>query len=185
MDNTTIDLNRAQRATSSLIDDQQRHEYQSTTLRKFDTRRTDYLPMFPTIFSGRTEDLLLSNIPIQRLEPHEILRRQHAAYTSDALMLMEKYYQDIDPFNISMEDIKELSQRFQVAESIITFNASRLCSICHRLLMLHESFRQRMLLEKDVALKEPTLNSKQMAIVLEFYLQIDSKSHSMDFIFLH
>jgi hypothetical protein len=47
--------------------------------------------------------------------------------------------------------------------------------ICHRLLELHEYFRRKVLARKDVALKEPTLNSKQMSLILEFFLQIDGK----------
>ncbi|CAF2116443.1 unnamed protein product [Rotaria magnacalcarata] len=60
-----------------------------------------------------------------------------------------------------------------VDESIILFNADRLHGICYILLSFHESFRRHVLEKKDVALKEPTLNSNQMAIALEFYLQID------------
>ena len=59
--------------------------------------------------------------------------------------------------------------------SIITFNAERLSGISYFLCELHEPFRRRVLRKPDVALKEPTLNSKQMALALEFYLQIDSK----------
>ncbi|CAF4965455.1 unnamed protein product, partial [Rotaria magnacalcarata] len=54
-------------------------------------------------------------------------------------------------------------------------NANRLRVICDRLLELHEYFRRRVLAIQDVALSEPTLNSKQMSLILEFFLQIDGK----------
>ncbi|CAF1570662.1 unnamed protein product, partial [Rotaria sordida] len=107
-----------------------------------------------------------------RLASHELARRQHGVYTFDALMLMNKYNYS-DGFSLSEQDADELASRLQVGKSIITFNAQRLRSICHALLAFHELFRRYVLCKSDVALKEPTLNSKQMAMALEFYLQID------------
>ncbi|CAF5188020.1 unnamed protein product, partial [Rotaria magnacalcarata] len=78
-----------------------------------------------------------------------------------------------EPFCLSSEDAKELSTRLQVNESIIMCNANRLRVICDRLLELHEYFRRRVTAMQDVALNEPTLNSKQMSLILEFFLQID------------
>lgn len=114
-----------------------------------------------------------------RLAPHEIAQRQHGAYTSDALAMVKNYnYSDPDGFSLSEQDAEELSQRLQVGLSIITFNAVQLRGICSLLLTLHETFRKNVLLRKRVHLKEPTLNSKQMAIALEFFLQMDGKSLS-------
>lgn len=107
-----------------------------------------------------------------RLASHEIDRRQHDAYTSDAFMLMNNY-DNYTEFSLSEEDVEKLVHRLQVGKSIITFNADRLRRICYHLLQLHEDFRRNILVKPDVALKEPTLKSKQMAIALEFYLQID------------
>jgi len=109
--------------------------------------------------------------------PHEIARRQHGAFTSDAIMMMNNYnYSDADGFSLSQQDAEELAGRLQVGKSIITFNADRLRGHCYSLCALHESFRRNVLQKPDVALKEPILNSKQMAVALEFYLQIDGKS---------
>jgi hypothetical protein len=80
-----------------------------------------------------------------------------------------------EPFCLSSIDIKELSTRLQVNESIIICNADRLRVICERLLESHLYFRRKILGRRDVALKEPTLNSKQMSLILEFFLQIDGK----------
>jgi hypothetical protein len=110
------------------------------------------------------------------LASHELARREHGAYTSDALMLMNSYqYSCNDGFTLSEQDTEELATRLRVGKSIITFNADRLRSNCYTLLALHESFRRHVLCQRDVALGEPALNSKQMAIVLEFYLQIDGQ----------
>ncbi|CAF1311941.1 unnamed protein product [Rotaria sordida] len=109
---------------------------------------------------------------LSRLAAHQINRRQYGAYTFDALMLMNKYNYS-DEFSLSEQDANELASRLQVGKSIITFNAQRLRSICHTLLAFHESFRRYVLCKSDVVLKEPTPNSKQIAMALEFYLQID------------
>ena len=91
-------------------------------------------------------------------------------------MLMTNYtYSSNDGFSLSERDAEQLAERLQVGKSIITFNAEQLRRICHSLLSMHESFRRNILHKRDVALKEPTLNSKQMALALEFFLQIDGK----------
>jgi hypothetical protein len=87
-------------------------------------------------------------------------------------------YSSNDGFSLSEQDVDELSARLQVGKSIITFNAQQLRGICCSLLALHESFRRTVLCQRDVALRQPTLNSKQMALALEFYLQIDGESSS-------
>jgi hypothetical protein len=85
-------------------------------------------------------------------------------------------YSDNDGFSLSEQDAEELATRLQVGKSIITFNATKLRGNCSTLLTFHESFRRNILLINDFALSKPTLNSKQMAMALEFYLQIDGKS---------
>ena len=110
-----------------------------------------------------------------RLAPHEVAQREHGAYTSDALKLMNNYDYSNKGFSLSEEDAEELDERLQVGKSIITFNADQLRGTCYSILVLHELFRRNVLLKKDVALKEPTLNSKQIAMALEFYLQMDGK----------
>ncbi|CAF1512793.1 unnamed protein product [Rotaria sordida] len=171
MDFNTIDLTRAEQATSLLINTEQQ-EYQSRTLLDKNNGRYAYLPIFPTQYVGPNECLLLANVSVSRLAPHQINRRQYGAYTFDALMLMNKYNYS-DEFSLSEQDANELASRLQVGKSIITFNAQRLRTICHTLLAFHESFRRYVLCKSDVALKEPTPNSRQMAMALEFYLQID------------
>ncbi|CAF1508620.1 unnamed protein product, partial [Rotaria sordida] len=164
MDFNTIDLTRAEQATSLLINNKQQ-EYQSRTLLDKNNGRYAYLPIFPTEYVGPNECLLLANVSVSRLAPHQINRRQYGAYTFDALMLMNKYNYS-DEFSLSEQDANELASRLQVGKSIITFNAQRLRSICHTLLAFHESFRRHVLCKSDVALKEPTPNSKQMAMAL-------------------
>ena len=110
---------------------------------------------------------------VTRLTSLELSERQHGADTLDALEMMNQYKYCNAAFSLSQQDADELASRLQVGKSIITFNADRLRGICHYFLGLHEFFRQNVLLDDNVALNEPTLNSKQMAIALEFYLQID------------
>lgn len=88
---------------------------------------------------------------------------------------MNNYDYSSSDFRLSRSDAEALSTRLQVGMSIITFNADRLRGICAHLLALHESFRRHTLRRRDVALKQPTLNSQQMAMALEFYLQIDGQ----------
>ncbi|CAF4334779.1 unnamed protein product, partial [Rotaria magnacalcarata] len=150
--------------------------YQSTTVNSENLTRYFYLPIFPPKTSmiklGVNDDLLLANVPNSHLAQNQLLQRQQAINLSDSSIL-----NDIDdsrePFCLSAIDIKELSTRLQVNESIIMCNADRLRVICERLLELHQYFRRKVLERPDVALKEPTLNSKQMSLILEFFLQID------------
>jgi hypothetical protein len=194
MDLVTIDLNRAEQSVSSLSNDE-RKEYQPKTLQQHNSARSVYLPLFPTKSFGPNDRLLLANVPgsyfhidllqifsfyyylVTRLTPGEIARRQHGAYISDALTMRtnDSTYCN-DGFSLSQEDAEELAARLHVDMSIITFNADRLRGICYYLLALHESFRRNVLHQKDVACREPIPNLTQMAIALEFYLQIDGES---------
>jgi len=102
----------------------------------------------------------------------ELKRRESAMLTFETSTSTDDY--DIPaPFSLREEDAKELSKRLQVNESIISFNANRLRVICLQLLGTHEYFRRKVLLCKDGPIKERTLNSKEMALLLEFFLQID------------
>ena len=112
-----------------------------------------------------------------RLTLLEIARCQHGVYTDDALLILKNYqYSNRDSFSLCEQDIEELANRLQVGKSILTFNAGRLRSICYTLLAHHEKFRRQFLGRADVALNDLVINSKQMAILFEFYLQIDGIS---------
>ncbi|CAF3896220.1 unnamed protein product, partial [Rotaria sp. Silwood1] len=108
-----------------------------------------------------------------RLGPDELRRRQQASSTTTDASASINYDHDRDPFCLSSKDAKELSTRLQVTELVIKSNADRLSSICYLLLGVHQLFRRKVLERPDVAVKNPTLNSKQMSILLEFFLQID------------
>lgn len=62
MDSNKISFSQAILATASLNIDEL-HGYQAKTLRKDNQARINYLALFPTIFSNRTEELLLANVP--------------------------------------------------------------------------------------------------------------------------
>ncbi|CAF3837493.1 unnamed protein product [Rotaria sp. Silwood1] len=71
MDSVTIDLNRAERATSFLTNNEQ-ERYKPKTLPDRNNGRYAYLPIFPTKSAGVNEYLLLANIPVTHLAPNEI-----------------------------------------------------------------------------------------------------------------
>ncbi|CAF4526275.1 unnamed protein product, partial [Rotaria magnacalcarata] len=125
--------------------------------------------------SNRTEPVTTTSNNEQQdshLVQNQLLQRQQATQISDSSIL-NNIVDSREPFCLSSEDAKELSTRLQVNESIIICNANRLRVICERLLELHQYFRRKVLERPDVALKESTLNSKQMSLILEFFLQID------------
>ncbi|CAF5028498.1 unnamed protein product [Rotaria magnacalcarata] len=169
-----MDSNRTEPVTTTSNNRQQ--GYQSTTVNSDNLTRYFYLPIFPPATSminlGANDDLLLANVPNSHLVQNELLQRQQATQISDSSIL-NNIYDSREPFCLSSEDTKELSTRLQVSESIIICNANRLRVICERLLELRQYFRRKVLERPDVALNEPTLNSKQMSLILEFFLQID------------
>ncbi|CAF1317099.1 unnamed protein product [Adineta steineri] len=174
MDRNLIDLNQGEQAVSSYsTTTNEQQDYQPKTLGQHNSARSVYLPLYPTKSFGPNDCLLLANVPYTRLTSHEIVRRQRGAYTSDALSMMYNYKYSNDGFTLLEKDVEDLATHLLVGKSIITFNADRLRGICYYFLALHESFRKNILLLNDIALEEPILNSKQMAILLEFYLQID------------
>ncbi|CAF2235752.1 unnamed protein product, partial [Rotaria magnacalcarata] len=162
--------------TEPTTSNNEQQDYQSTTLNADNMTRSFFLPIFPPktsiITLGVNDHLLLANVPNSHLAQNQLLQRQQATNISDSSTL-NNIDDTQEPFCLSAIDIKELSTRLQVNESIITCNANRLRVICERLLELHEYFRRKILARRDVALKEPTLNSKQMSLILEFFLQID------------
>jgi hypothetical protein len=61
---STVDLNRAEQAVSSLLpSDDQQQRYQPKTLKQHNSTRCVYLPMFPTTSFGPKNYLLLANVP--------------------------------------------------------------------------------------------------------------------------
>jgi hypothetical protein len=63
MDSGTIDLNRAERAVSSLLPNDNQQGYQPKTLNQHNKTRKNYLPIFPTKAFGPNDHLLLTNVP--------------------------------------------------------------------------------------------------------------------------
>jgi hypothetical protein len=63
MASNTIDLDRSEQATSSLISDEPRQGYQPKTLQSHRNARYVYLPLFPTKGFGPHNCALLANVP--------------------------------------------------------------------------------------------------------------------------
>lgn len=115
------------------------------------------------------------DLTVTRLPPLEILRRQHGAYTEEALLLANNYRFGTDGFCLSRLDAEELATRLRVGISIITYNANYFRALCQLFLALRQSFREQILQKKGVAAGELALKSKQMTVALEFYLQMDGE----------
>ncbi|CAF1255913.1 unnamed protein product [Rotaria magnacalcarata] len=166
-----MDNNTTQAITTTTSNNEQQY-YQSTTLKADNMARSSFLPIFPPkasiITLGVNDHLLLANVPNNQLTPDELLRRQQATNIIDNSTLnnMDNRH---EPFCLSPIDIEELSTRLQVKESIIIYNADRLRVICDQFFGLYQYFRRKVLARPDVALKEPTLNYKQMSLILEFF----------------
>jgi hypothetical protein len=84
-------------------------------------------------------------------------------------------YDDSRELSITPSDVQTLADRLRANRSIVTFNAHRLRSVCFELLELHETFRRTMMnhSENNVFQQSSTLTSDQMAMTLEFFLQMD------------
>ena len=109
---------------------------------------------------------------MSRLGAYEQLRRQHAAYSQESITLTENYdHQGV--FSMTHADIQAFSQRFHVPETIVLYNADRLDGKCRMFLSSYADFRRKYFGEKDQVYRDFCFNSKNMAMLLEFYLQMD------------
>lgn len=109
-----------------------------------------------------------------RLNANQIVQRESQINSTIAQRIIDNY-DCSDLFTIEMHDALQMSERLRVDLSILLFNADRLRSYCFYFLNLYERFQQR-ILYRDPPQQRPEhyLNSEQMMIVLEFFLQIDS-----------
>ncbi|CAF1164481.1 unnamed protein product [Adineta ricciae] len=176
----TIDLDRCEQALSTLVpnnnsnNDVSTRRYQPRTLNEHNQFRTIFLPFYPKLDCYMPDWLLLASVPQSQLSTQETARRQHGAYTADALMMMNKYrYSNYELLHLSEQDAIELATRLNVGQSIITFNATRMRGISMQLFELHGSFRRRILRTQHEPLRGLVLTSNETAIALEFFLQID------------
>jgi hypothetical protein len=116
---------------------------------------------------------------VNQLTISQIAQRRQAMNMDEQRMPIFNY-DDSREFSILPSDVQTLVHRWRVNTSIVTFNAHRLRSVCFEFLELHEKFRREVVDRRDDCLHEPTLTSEEMAIALEFFLQIDcTLSHSV------
>ena len=72
------------------------------------------------------------------------------------------------------EDTEEVAQRLKVDKSVIVFNLIRLYHHYETIRRLYGYYRWYVLEERrDLPANETVLNSKQIAVLLEFFLQMD------------
>lgn len=116
---------------------------------------------------------------VNQLAIYQIAQRRQAM-NMDGQPLPIFDYDDSREFSITPSDVQTLVHRLRVNTSIVTFNAHRLRSVCFEFLELHNRFRREVVGPHDDCLQESTLTSEEMAIALEFFLQMDcTLSHSV------
>ena len=105
----------------------------------------------------------------------QIAQRQRFTFTSELHPILETY-DPSEAFSISPEHAHPLADRLHVNLSILLFNAQRLRSHCVYFQHLFERFQRAILRPRlPGTARERHLNSKQMALLLEFYLQMDGR----------
>ena len=112
---------------------------------------------------------------VNQLGIDQMAQRRRWAMNSDEQRRPIWEYDDSRELSITPSDVQTLADRLRVNRSIVTFNAHRLRSVCFELLELHETFRRTMTnhSENNVFQPSSTLMSDQMAMTLEFFLQMD------------
>lgn len=108
------------------------------------------------------------------LSTDELAQRQRMAFTSEIHPILETY-DSSEEFSIFPEDAHPLADRLHVNLSVILVNAQRLRGHCRYFRHLSERFQREILRPSLPSTRERRLTSKQMVILLEFYLQIDSR----------
>ena len=82
-------------------------------------------------------------------------------------------------FSIGRRDIDILANRLLMEPAILLFNADRLRNYCAYFLKLYDRFQRRILCGSVPSGRESALDSSQMVLLLEFYLQMDGKVGSI------
>ena len=112
---------------------------------------------------------------VSRLGAYEQIRREHHAQSADSLALIEYgCYEGF--FSMNQREAEEFACRFRLPLSIVAFNLRKLGGICNRLLADYAQFRREYYGEGNRVYRRVDFNSRSMAILLEFYLQIDGRS---------
>ena len=107
-----------------------------------------------------------------RLSSHEIRQRRNAVHTAEAQIVLENYDYS-SQFSIGLRDIEALADRLLMEPVILLFNADRLRSYCVYFLQLYDRFQRRILCSSVPSERGSALDSSQMVLLLEFYLQMD------------
>ena len=110
-----------------------------------------------------------------RLSTREIRQRRSGVITADARKFLANYDASA-PFSICLRDAEDLADRLRVDSFILLFNAERLRIFCVYFLKLYERFERKILHSPVPQERELALDSSQMAILVEFHLQMDGKA---------
>ena len=171
--------------------------YPSKTINPSSMARYKHLPAFPTIDSTLREGHLLANVPrkddhasspcslcifsrlilVARLSAREVDQRRHAGSTAHALQRLSEYSYRGE-FSISESDTEALAARLHVDKSIIVYNARRFRAYVFFLTDLRGWWRRQVFDNERQTLAESPINSQQVTIILEFFLQMDGRCAS-------
>jgi hypothetical protein len=166
--------------------------YQSVTIQSLNSGRYAYMPLYPNKCALPYKYLLLANVPGNppsslfslflfsclegaRLSSREHRQRRNGVVAADARTFIENYDTSA-PFSLSLLDAEDLADRVLVNSFILLFNAQRLRIFCFYFLKLYERFQRKILRPSVPWERECTLDSSQMVLLLEFYLQMDGKA---------
>ena len=108
---------------------------------------------------------------VARLSAREVEQRRHAGSTAYALQRLSEYSYRGE-FSLSTSDTEALATKLHVHQSIVTYNAHRFRAQFFSVMDLRAWFRRRVV-------DEPQIISPQVAIILEFYLNMDGRRISL------
>lgn len=118
---------------------------------------------------------------VARLSAREVEQRRHAGSTAYALQRLSEY-SFRGEFSISESDAEALAARLHVHKSIVTYNAHRFRAYVFSLTDLRGWLRRQVLDDdRQTPVDESPISSPQVAIILEFYLQMDGRCASLIF----
>ena len=112
-----------------------------------------------------------------RLSAREVEQRRHAGSTAHALQRLREYSYRGE-FSISESDTEALAARLHVDKSIIVYNAKRFRAYVFFLTDLRGWWRRQVLDDERQPLAESPINSQQVALILELFLQMDGRCTS-------
>lgn len=117
---------------------------------------------------------------VARLSAREVAQRRHAGSSAYALQRLSEYSYRGE-FSLSTSDTDALATKLHVHQSIVTYNAHRFRAQFFSMMDLRAWFRRQVVDndERQAPVDMPRIHSQQVAIILEFYLNMDGRRISL------